>query len=149
MSKTYLEQNKTQFPGGFNAVFSEPLANRYKCTLCDYALRDPLQTPCGHRVCSSCFSALENERYCILCFIMYFVVSQSLAIYRHTRSSIQTTYLNLISTTPEKKAGELPSVAETVNLFSSCFKIDVEDFKCSTSWTKPSKAFTQKSFGEP
>ena len=41
--------------GGYVVTFvQQPLEERYKCPVCLLALRDPVQTSCGHRICSQC-----------------------------------------------------------------------------------------------
>ena len=40
---------------GYDAKFNPPLKDKYKCPICLLALRDPIQTKCGHRFCSICF----------------------------------------------------------------------------------------------
>eukprot|EP00117_Sycon_ciliatum_P043389 scpid40615/ scgid31421/ TNF receptor-associated factor 3; CD40 receptor-associated factor 1; TRAFAMN len=40
--------------GGYDAHFDPPLDKKLECPICLYALRDPIQTTCGHRFCKSC-----------------------------------------------------------------------------------------------
>lgn len=46
--------------GGYEANFNPPLEDKYKCPVCLAALRDPVQTKCGHRLCSSCFKTIRG-----------------------------------------------------------------------------------------
>lgn len=46
--------------GGYDANFNPPLEDKYKCPVCLTALRDPVQTKCGHRLCSSCFKTIRG-----------------------------------------------------------------------------------------
>ena len=39
---------------GYDAHFEPPLDKKLECPICLYALRDPIQTSCGHRFCRSC-----------------------------------------------------------------------------------------------
>ena len=41
---------------GYDAAFSPDLDEKYKCPVCLVALRDPLQTVCGHRFCRVCLT---------------------------------------------------------------------------------------------
>ncbi|XP_062523453.1 TNF receptor-associated factor 3-like isoform X2 [Corticium candelabrum] len=51
---TYVMSSSSDSPTGYNAQFDPPLEKKHECPLCLYALRDPIQTPCGHRFCTSC-----------------------------------------------------------------------------------------------
>ncbi|XP_065054907.1 TNF receptor-associated factor 3-like isoform X1 [Rhopilema esculentum] len=46
---------------GYDANYVEPLNSRYQCPACTYALRDPLQTECGHRLCKDCYGDLKKK----------------------------------------------------------------------------------------
>lgn len=46
--------------GGYEANFNPPLDDKYKCPVCLCALRDPIQTKCGHRLCSTCFKSIRG-----------------------------------------------------------------------------------------
>ena len=48
---------------GYNGNFPTPLAKHHKCAWCSYALRDPVQTECGHRICKECYTVLQQKRY--------------------------------------------------------------------------------------
>ncbi|XP_028812493.1 TNF receptor-associated factor 6 isoform X2 [Denticeps clupeoides] len=39
---------------GYDVEFDPPLESKYECPICLMALRDAVQTPCGHRFCRSC-----------------------------------------------------------------------------------------------
>lgn len=40
--------------GGYDVAFEKDLDEKYVCPLCKKALREPVQTQCGHRFCSTC-----------------------------------------------------------------------------------------------
>ncbi|XP_078271224.1 TNF receptor-associated factor 6-like [Rhinoraja longicauda] len=39
---------------GYDVEFDPPLENKYECPICLMALREAVQTPCGHRFCRAC-----------------------------------------------------------------------------------------------
>ena len=39
---------------GYSCTFLHPLLKRHKCLLCQLAMRDPMQTECGHLFCKDC-----------------------------------------------------------------------------------------------
>ena len=39
---------------GYEARFVEPLLKRHECPICLHAMRDPMQTECGHLFCRGC-----------------------------------------------------------------------------------------------
>ena len=39
---------------GYDARFVEPLLKRHECPICLYAMRNPVQTECGHLFCKGC-----------------------------------------------------------------------------------------------
>eukprot|EP00118_Oscarella_pearsei_P005033 m.22465 g.22465 ORF g.22465 m.22465 type:complete len:160 (+) comp28344_c0_seq6:2-481(+) len=55
-----------QVQGGYDADFVH-LPEHLGCPICFSAMREPMQTRCGHRACSSCFSALPKTGSCFLC----------------------------------------------------------------------------------
>ncbi|XP_065660077.1 TNF receptor-associated factor 3-like [Hydra vulgaris] len=40
--------------GGYDAYFINELLDEHECPVCKMALREPIQTQCGHRLCLSC-----------------------------------------------------------------------------------------------
>jgi hypothetical protein len=53
--------------GGYDANFNPPLEDKYKCPVCLTALRDPVQTKCGHRLCSICFKQIRGGNWYFRC----------------------------------------------------------------------------------
>lgn len=53
--------------GGFDAEFNPPLEDKYKCPVCLTALREPVQTKCGHRLCFSCFKQIRGGNWYFRC----------------------------------------------------------------------------------
>ena len=47
-------------PGGYNVSFVDPLEKGYECPVCLLAVRDPVQTPCGHSFCKTCFDQVAE-----------------------------------------------------------------------------------------
>ena len=47
--------------GGYDATFVKPLDKEFECPVCLLAMRDPVQTPCGHEFCKSCFSQVARS----------------------------------------------------------------------------------------
>ncbi|XP_074478644.1 TNF receptor-associated factor 6 [Sebastes fasciatus] len=41
-------------PQGYDVDFDPPLESKYECPICLMALRNAIQTPCGHRFCKNC-----------------------------------------------------------------------------------------------
>ncbi|KAK0145618.1 TNF receptor-associated factor 6 [Merluccius polli] len=41
-------------PQGYDVEFDPPLESKYECPVCLMALRNAIQTPCGHRFCKHC-----------------------------------------------------------------------------------------------
>ena len=39
---------------GHDELFEAPVSSDYECPICITVLRDPVQTPCGHRFCTTC-----------------------------------------------------------------------------------------------
>ena len=40
--------------GGYDFEFVDELSECQKCSICLLAMRDPVQTQCGHRFCETC-----------------------------------------------------------------------------------------------
>lgn len=46
---------------GYDVEFDPPLESKYECPICLMALRNAVQTPCGHRFCKNCIE--KSIRY--------------------------------------------------------------------------------------
>lgn len=51
-------------PQGYDVDFDPPLESKYECPICLMALRNAIQTPCGHRFCKNCIE--KSIRYAIV-----------------------------------------------------------------------------------
>lgn len=49
---------EAEYETGYAADFFPPLEKKHECPVCIYALRDPIQTACGHRFCTSCIKQI-------------------------------------------------------------------------------------------
>lgn len=49
---------------GYDVEFDPPLESKYECPICLMALRNAVQTPCGHRFCKNCIE--KSIRYAIV-----------------------------------------------------------------------------------
>lgn len=47
---------------GYDVEFDPPLESKYECPICLMALRNAIQTPCGHRFCKTC---IEKSLRCV------------------------------------------------------------------------------------
>ncbi len=41
---------------GYDEVFDPPASRDHECPICIMVLRNPVQTPCGYRVCAACIN---------------------------------------------------------------------------------------------
>lgn len=56
---TFSSSTSTSLPApaplqGYDVEFDPPLESKYECPICLMALRNAIQTPCGHRFCKNC-----------------------------------------------------------------------------------------------
>ncbi|KAM9366452.1 TNF receptor-associated factor 6 [Symphorus nematophorus] len=56
---TFISSNSASFQAaaplqGYDVEFDPPLESKYECPICLMALRNAIQTPCGHRFCKNC-----------------------------------------------------------------------------------------------
>lgn len=58
LSSSFLEEIQ-----GYDVEFDPPLESKYECPICLMALREAVQTPCGHRFCKACI--VKSIRYLI------------------------------------------------------------------------------------
>uniref|UniRef100_A0A8D0HP19 TNF receptor-associated factor n=2 Tax=Sphenodon punctatus TaxID=8508 RepID=A0A8D0HP19_SPHPU len=49
-----LSNSFTEETQGYDVEFDPPLESKYECPICLMALREAVQTPCGHRFCKGC-----------------------------------------------------------------------------------------------
>ncbi|XP_066466191.1 TNF receptor-associated factor 6 [Tiliqua scincoides] len=49
-----LSNSFTEETQGYDVEFDPPLESKYECPICLMALREAVQTPCGHRFCKAC-----------------------------------------------------------------------------------------------
>jgi len=49
LSSSFMEEIQ-----GYDVEFDPPLESKYECPICFMALREAVQTPCGHRFCKAC-----------------------------------------------------------------------------------------------
>ena len=49
-------------PLGHSAKFAYPLLKRHKCPICLFAMRNPVQTECGHLFCKGCLEAVLKRK---------------------------------------------------------------------------------------
>lgn len=49
---------------GYDVEFDPPLESKYECPICLMALRNAIQTPCGHRFCKNCIE--KSIRYAVV-----------------------------------------------------------------------------------
>ncbi|XP_065660056.1 TNF receptor-associated factor 3-like isoform X3 [Hydra vulgaris] len=52
--------------GGYDANFIDELLNEHECPVCKMALREPIQTQCGHRLCLSCAEEMRKRNKGVL-----------------------------------------------------------------------------------
>ena len=60
-----LEENHTPTVGDFDFVFEDELLPQHKCPICLLAMRNPVQTKCGHRFCESCLLESFTSARCV------------------------------------------------------------------------------------
>nr|XP_047143231.1 TNF receptor-associated factor 6-A-like [Hydra vulgaris] len=58
-----LDQQKC---GGYNAQFLQELSDEHECPVCKMALREPVLTLCGHRLCFSCSEEMKRRNNGVL-----------------------------------------------------------------------------------
>ena len=47
---------------GYEAKFVHPLLKRHECPICLFAMRNPVQTECGHLFCRGCLEPVLKRR---------------------------------------------------------------------------------------
>ncbi|XP_065660009.1 TNF receptor-associated factor 5-like isoform X2 [Hydra vulgaris] len=52
--------------GGYDAYFINELLDEHECPVCKMALRKPIQTKCGHRLCLSCAEEMRKRNKGVL-----------------------------------------------------------------------------------
>nr|XP_047142891.1 TNF receptor-associated factor 5-like [Hydra vulgaris] len=61
-----MESLDTQECGGYNVHFLHELLDEYECPVCKMALREPILTLCGHRLCFSCSEEIKKRNNGVL-----------------------------------------------------------------------------------
>ncbi|XP_065681169.1 TNF receptor-associated factor 6-A isoform X3 [Hydra vulgaris] len=61
-----MESSDLEKYGGYNAQFLHELLDDYECPVCSMALREPVLTLCGHRLCFSCSEEIKKRNYGVL-----------------------------------------------------------------------------------
>ena len=82
--------------GGYDFMFADELLLAQTCSICLLAMRNPVQTICGHRFCEDCL--LGTFRY-VLLFIFYMLLFLLCIIFRliaHDHKLIRTLALSVI-----------------------------------------------------
>ncbi|XP_053721885.1 TNF receptor-associated factor 6 [Synchiropus splendidus] len=54
VSNTSSSLQTAELTQGYDVEFDPPLERKYECPICLMALRNAIQTPCGHRFCKNC-----------------------------------------------------------------------------------------------
>ncbi|XP_047130571.2 TNF receptor-associated factor 4 isoform X2 [Hydra vulgaris] len=52
--------------GGFDVNFLQELSDDHECPICKLALREPILTKCGHRLCLSCSEEMRKRKNGVL-----------------------------------------------------------------------------------
>ncbi|XP_065675049.1 TNF receptor-associated factor 3-like isoform X3 [Hydra vulgaris] len=52
--------------GGYDVYFLQELSDKYECPICIMALRKPILTKCGHRLCLSCSEEMRTRNNGVL-----------------------------------------------------------------------------------
>ncbi|XP_065660050.1 TNF receptor-associated factor 5-like isoform X3 [Hydra vulgaris] len=52
--------------GGYDAYFINEILDEHECPVCKMALRKPIQTQCGHRLCLSCAEEMRKRKEGVL-----------------------------------------------------------------------------------
>ena len=47
---------------GYEADFTSELLKRHECPICLHAMRNPVQTECGHLFCKDCLEPILRKR---------------------------------------------------------------------------------------
>ena len=60
ITRVFLSQSLQM--SGYNCKFVYPLLKRHECPECHLAMRDPVQTECGHLFCKECLEPILKQR---------------------------------------------------------------------------------------
>lgn len=58
----YLEDT---LPKGYAVTLIDESSGKYECPICYCALKDPVQTRCGHRFCKDCLQTYIKYDICV------------------------------------------------------------------------------------
>lgn len=79
---TMEEEFEDEF-GGYDFEFLHELSECQKCSICLLAMRDPVQTECGHRFCETCL--MRSFRWSTMCSMYWTSMEKAVKILKHRR----------------------------------------------------------------
>jgi len=94
MARSQLVVSRKAPGGGYPVDFCAPLPDEYVCYVCFLAFKDPVQLPCGHQFCRSCWEYCNRSksRLCMECPIDRQVIPDGEA---HTDKALELKVLSL------------------------------------------------------
>ena len=61
-SSSFQGEAETKTMPGYEVKFVNPLLKRHECPVCLYAMRNPVQTECGHLFCRECLDPVLKRK---------------------------------------------------------------------------------------